>query len=72
MRGMVLERAVKLSLDARVMEIDKNDVLQADEVFLTNSLIGLWPVRRIEAKQYSLGRITQRIQEAIIDAYAAN
>lgn len=72
MRGLVLERAVELSLETRVMDINKNDILQADEVFLTNSLIGLWPVRRIEAKQYALGRITQRIQEAIVDAYAAD
>jgi 4-amino-4-deoxychorismate lyase len=72
MRGLVLERAVELSLEACVMDINKRDVLQADEVFLTNSLIGLWPVRRIEAKEYLLGRITQRIQEAIVDAYAAD
>jgi len=72
MRGLVLERAAELSLETRVMDINKSDILQADEVFLTNSLIGLWPVRRIEAKQYPLGRITQRIQEAIVDAYAAD
>lgn len=72
MRGLVLERAVELSLEARVMDIDKSDVLQADEVFLTNCLIGLWPVRRIEAKEYPLGRMTQRIQEAIGDACGAD
>ena len=72
MRGLVLERAAKLLLDARVMEIDKKDVLQADEVFLTNCLIGLWPVRRIETKEFPLGRITQRFQEAIVDACAAD
>jgi 4-amino-4-deoxychorismate lyase len=72
MRGLVLERAVELSLEAGVMDINKSDVLQADEVFLTNCLIGLWPVRRIEAQEYPLGRITQRIQEAIVDAYAAD
>ena len=54
------------------MDINKSDILQADEVFLTNSLIGLWPVRRIEAKEYALGKTTQRIQEAIVDAYAAD
>jgi 4-amino-4-deoxychorismate lyase len=71
MRGLVLERAAELSLETRVMDINKSDVLQADEVFLTNSLIGLWPVRRIETKEYPLGEITQRVQEAIVDAYAA-
>jgi len=54
------------------MDINKSDVLQADEVFLTNSLIGLWPVRRIETKEFPLGQITQRVQEAIVDAYAAD
>ncbi|MBI3571075.1 MAG: aminodeoxychorismate lyase [Gammaproteobacteria bacterium] len=72
MRGLVLERAAELSLEVRAVDIDKRDVLQTDEVFLTNSLIGLWPVRRIEAKEYALGRTTQRIQEAIVDAYAAD
>jgi 4-amino-4-deoxychorismate lyase len=72
MRGVVLERAAELSLETRVMDINKSDVLQADEVFLTNSLIGLWPVRRIETKEYPLGEITQRVQEAIVDAYMAD
>jgi len=72
MRGLVLERAPELSLEARTVDINKNDVLQADEVFLTNSLIGLWPVRRIEAREYPLGKITKRIQEAIADACAAD
>jgi 4-amino-4-deoxychorismate lyase len=72
MRGLVLERAKELSLEACVMEINKNDVLQADEVFLTNCLIGLWPVRRIETKEFPLGRITQRFQEAIVDACSAD
>src|SRR3990167_921270 len=34
MRGLVLERAVELTLEARVVGIDKSDVLQADEVIL--------------------------------------
>jgi len=72
MRGLVLERAAKLSLDVRVLEINKNDVMQAQEVFLTNCLIGLWPVRRIETKEFPLGRITRRFQEAIVDACAAD
>jgi 4-amino-4-deoxychorismate lyase len=71
MRGMVLERALELSLDVRTVNITQSDVLQAEEVFLTNSLIGLWPVRRIESREYPLGKVTKRIQEAIADACAA-
>lgn len=71
MRGMVLERALELSLNVRTVNITQSDVLQAEEVFLTNSLIGLWPVRRIESREYPLGKVTKRIQEAIADACAA-
>lgn len=33
----------------------------ADEVFLTNCVIGLWPVSRYEHRTYGVGPITQEI-----------
>lgn len=35
------------------------DLLQADEAFVCNSLIGLWPIRRIETTDLSIGPITR-------------
>ena len=72
MRGLVLERAASLSLDCRVAALKREDILDADEVFLTNSLIGVWPVQRLEAREYAVGRITRRIQDAIHDAIVAD
>ena len=72
MRGLVLERAASLSLDCRVAALKREDILDADEVFLTNSLIGVWPVQRLEAREYAVGRITRRIQDAIRDAIVAD
>lgn len=72
MRGLVLERAPALSLDCRITELKREDILDADEMFLTNSLIGVWPVRRIEAREYPAGPITRRIQEAMRDATVAD
>lgn len=72
MRGLVLERAASLPLDCRVAALKREDILDADEVFLTNSLIGAWPVRRLEAREYAVGRITRRIQDAIRDAIVAD
>ena len=70
MRGVVMERAAELSLETRIVALDKRDVLQAEEVFLTNSLIGVWPVHRLETQEYPVGSITKRIQEAIVDVCA--
>lgn len=69
MRGLVLERAAALTPVCRVTTLNRETVLDADEVFLTNSLIGLWPVRRIESREYPVGPVTKRIQEAIRDAH---
>jgi 4-amino-4-deoxychorismate lyase len=72
MRGLVLEQAAALSLPSRIATLTPEDILNAEEVFLTNSLIGLWPVRQIESKEYPTGSITKRLQEAIRDAYLAD
>ena len=72
MRGLVLERASTLSMDCRVTGLTREVILGADEVFLTNSLIGIWPVRQIESQDYPVGRITKQIQDAIRDAIVAD
>lgn len=72
MRGLVLERAVALGLDCRAVTLKREDLVNADELFLTNSLIGVWPVRRLEAQDYAVGPITRRIQEAVHDATVAD
>ena len=71
MRGLVLERAPALSIDCRVAGLKREHILDADEMFLTNSLIGVWPVHRIETREYPVGPITRRIQEAVRDATVA-
>jgi len=72
MRELVLERAPALSIDCRAASLKREDILDADEMFLTNSLIGVWPVRRIEAREYPAGPVTRRIQEAVRDATVAD
>ena len=68
MRGAVLEQAGCLGIACRVGPVTATQLEQADELFLTNSLIGLWPVRRIENRSYTIGQTTRKIQKAIRDA----
>lgn len=62
MRDYVLELAEKLGIHTYIDDFTPADVFQANEVFLTNSLIGIWPVNKIlsdEPVRYNLpGRIT--------------
>ena len=42
----------------------------ADEVFLTNSLVGVWPVAAMESRQWPVGAIARRAQALVADADA--
>jgi 4-amino-4-deoxychorismate lyase len=72
MRETVLDELEALGLPHRVAPVTSIELLQADEVFLTNSLIGLWPVRKIvevgsqkPSRELPIGAMTKRIQQAI-------
>lgn len=70
MRAVVLERAHEFGIPVTVAPLARAELRRASEVFLTNSLIGLWPVRRVEEQEYPIGEITRTIQAAIRSAHA--
>lgn len=65
MRAVVCERAATLNIPVRIDRVTPADVNDADELFLTNSVIGIWPIRRLESKEYRLGPLTRALQAAI-------
>ena len=64
--GAQRERIRELAIAQGVACIERpvtwNDLVEADEVFLTNSLIGVWPVGRYERRQWIVGPMTRRVQ----------
>lgn len=65
-RRGVLEFAEELGLPARRRLVTVEDVLDADEVFLTNSSWGVLPVTRVERKEIgggTVGEVTRRVRE---------
>ncbi len=59
MRATVLALAQQLSIPILIERIDINRLRAASACFVTNSLIGLWPVQRLDDINYSQGKITQ-------------
>jgi branched-chain amino acid aminotransferase len=60
-RGAVIDFAREESIEVQFAGIDVNQLLDADEVFITNSIMGVMPVCRIEKKvigEDKPGRIT--------------
>lgn len=62
MRGVILDIAAELALPWEEGAVSRRELRQADEVFLCNALIGMWPVRRIEQQDYALGPLTKLIR----------
>lgn len=60
-RGIILESCNALSIPCRVTELTCQDLQEADELFLTNSIIGIWPITALMGARYALGPITQRL-----------
>ena len=61
-------RAIIISLPTKhecpVIEhtFTKDDLMSADEVFVSNSIIGIWPVREIAGNYFPVGIKTRQIQ----------
>jgi len=47
MRDLVIELAESLGIKVNIIEISRQNLLNMDEIFITNSLIGIWPVVKI-------------------------
>lgn len=60
-RQLVKEKADELGLTVIEGYYLPEDILQAEEVFLTNSLMGIMPVRQLENTIYPDGRIGKRL-----------
>lgn len=62
MRAALLEAAEREGIAVRIGDLFMEDVEQADEVFLCNSVYGVWPVRSFESLNWSPGPLTRKLQ----------
>lgn len=65
MRRVVLEKAQADGIEVQIGDFLLTSVLEAEEVFMTNSILGVAPVAAISTHQFQVGKITNRIQEMI-------
>lgn len=53
MRDYVLAAANKVGVDSQIVSLSVSDIEAADALFVTNSVIGLWPVKQFKKRQYT-------------------
>lgn len=62
MRGIIINLIAEHNLKLILQDFDKAMLLNADEVFVCNSIIGIWPVRQIERVSFTVGSVTAQLQ----------
>lgn len=62
MRCLVLETCAELGLAAHETDMSLRACYDAEELFVTNAVFGIWPVRRLDRKLFDVGDTTRRLQ----------
>ncbi|MCW8955763.1 MAG: aminodeoxychorismate lyase [Gammaproteobacteria bacterium] len=71
-RDEILDLARHQGLDARRMDISQHVLLAMDELFISNSVIGIWPVIQLDAHRWPQGPVTQMLKEILIREMFSN
>ena len=73
MRDKVLASATALGLEVRVESRPWSKLLDADEAFVSNSLIGIWPLRSLEQRVWQApGPLSSRLSSVLRHPYMAS
>jgi 4-amino-4-deoxychorismate lyase len=65
MRRAVLETARTLGMRADEHDFTLQELLMADELFVTNALFGIWPVTDVDGQRFALGLMTARLMKEL-------
>jgi 4-amino-4-deoxychorismate lyase len=65
MRRAVLQEASRARIAREECDLRADDLDRAEEIFLTNARIGIWPVRALSARAFTPGPLTRRLQQLL-------
>lgn len=64
-RRLVIEQAISWGIEVVVSDFPLEHIANADEVFITNSLLQLVPITKINNWAFSIGEYSRRFQESL-------
>ena len=67
-RANILELAPALDMPVVIKQLALDELLSADEIFLCNSVIGIWSVQRIDKHRFNSGPGTKKVRNALFSA----
>ena len=64
-RDRIIALAAKQRIPFVVKSLHRNELMRCDELFVCNSIIGIWPVIALDAHHWNVGAITREIQRSL-------
>jgi 4-amino-4-deoxychorismate lyase len=61
-RQLIIKNLNNLNITIKIGNYNLADLYAAQEIFLTNSIIGLWSVNKFDSKVFQFGKFTKKIQ----------
>jgi 4-amino-4-deoxychorismate lyase len=65
MRRVILREAAASGLRTEEQILDEADLAEADELFVSNARVGIWPIRTLDGREIGVGPVTRRIQACL-------
>lgn len=65
MRRVIMRLASEQGIECREEVVTKEFIESADELFVCNSVIGIWPVKAVEENSYDVGPVTRSLGEKL-------
>lgn len=62
MRRHIMEQAAASGIEVRVTTLSLDELKACQEIFLCNSLLGVWPVRELDGQGYPVGSMARQAQ----------
>lgn len=66
-RDVLLELAKKNDIPHHVCDVLPGELNDAEEMFVCNSLIGIWPVVQLNQQQFAIGTTTRKLQQLLTE-----
>tara|TARA_R110002110_G_scaffold404606_1_gene623185 strand:- start:227702 stop:228601 length:900 start_codon:yes stop_codon:yes gene_type:complete len=63
-RAWILDLCRELNIDVKIFPIQKANLLDAEQIFVCNSIMGIWPIIKLESKQFVVGDLSRHLQHA--------
>jgi 4-amino-4-deoxychorismate lyase len=60
-----MELAPGQGLNSEECDFSPGKLTTSDEIFLTNAVIGIWPVRQLDQQRFAPGAVTRRLMDAV-------